>query len=563
MTPAPIIIEGPEQSLLDLNLPDGGLPPALGVQSFQVFRASRDCPDITDRKGWTYHHHVDIAAWKGLLYVAWNSCEKDEDTWPSRELYSTSSDGQHWSDPQELFPQGVSTPLRMYFFLAANGRMLAIAGLRLDHDNTDEDLKGGLVVREIFSNHQLGPIFTLQLPHRAAPGSGSRPIPEFFDRSTDPDFILSCKELLSDTVFLEQQDRGRLIDAGAMLWHRSSAWPQGKIPGDSDKWVAGKAYSFFRRPDQTLVGISKMGWTTISTDDGKTWSQPLVPPTLITGKAKVWTQRTSDGGFALVYNPSRKHRFPLTIVTSEDGIHFHDMRIVQGELPVQRYEGKFRSVGPQYVRGLSTWSDDGSRASESAIWLVYSMSKEDIWVSRVPVPVQPDETSNIQDENDFSRWNLYSPRWSPISVERDWMHLTDADPFDYARAVRLFPESTRVRIDFQLRSTGATNRPLEVELMGKFGSSRPVRVPLTFSRPDQQLNCRIFAECESARYRVSIDGVESVDQPFAEPSTSLCRLSFRSGPYRAIGGSHPVAPGSDRPRDPAIFHLSNVRIETE
>src|SRR5581483_11726527 len=79
---APIIIEGPEQSRLDPSLADGGLPPAVGVQSFQVFRASKATPEITDRRGWSYHHHVDIACWRGRLYVAWNSCQRDEDVWP-------------------------------------------------------------------------------------------------------------------------------------------------------------------------------------------------------------------------------------------------------------------------------------------------------------------------------------------------------------------------------------------------------------------------------------------------------------------------------------------------
>ena len=55
-----------------------------------------------------------------------------------------------------------------------------------------------------------------------------------------------------------------------------------------------------RANDGEWVGVSKMGWTTISHDNGETWSQPAVPPTLVTGKAKVWSQRTSDGRYALV-----------------------------------------------------------------------------------------------------------------------------------------------------------------------------------------------------------------------------------------------------------------------
>src|SRR6266545_1458442 len=137
----PLIIEGPEQGLVNPALADAGLPPAVGVQSFQVFRASKAVPEITDGKGWTYHHHVDMACWRGRLYVGWNSCERDEDVWPSRELFSTSSDGATWTDPRELFPQGLSTPLRMYFYHAPNGRMLAIAGLRVNTADTDEETK--------------------------------------------------------------------------------------------------------------------------------------------------------------------------------------------------------------------------------------------------------------------------------------------------------------------------------------------------------------------------------------------------------------------------------------
>src|SRR4249919_909930 len=155
----PIVIEGPEQAKVDSTLADAGLAPVVGVRSYQVFRASKAM--ITDGKGWTYHHHVDMACWKGRLYVGWNSCERDEDVWPSRELYSTSVDGVTWEDPAELFPQGVSTALRMYFFVAPNGRMLAIAGLRTSRENVEENKKAGLVVREIREDHTLGEVFVL------------------------------------------------------------------------------------------------------------------------------------------------------------------------------------------------------------------------------------------------------------------------------------------------------------------------------------------------------------------------------------------------------------------
>jgi hypothetical protein len=507
-----IIIEGPEQSRVDAALPDAGLPPAIGVESYQVFRASKDVPDITDGRGWTYHHHVDMACWRGRLYVGWNSCERDEDVWPSRELYATSTDGRAWTPPREMFPQGVSTPLRMYFFHASNDRMLVIAGMRVDTADTSEDRKWPLVVRAIRDDHTLGDVFALQGPHDKVPS---------FEHSGDPGFVAACNELLADRVFLEQQDRGKLLGKRRMKWHDAAAWPARSVPGDSEKWVAGKAYSFFQRPDGAIVGVSKMGWTTISQDNGETWSQPAVPPTLVTGKAKVWSQRTRDGRFALVYNPSRKQRFPLAIVTGDDGVTFREMRIVQGELPVQRYAGLHRSIGPQYVRGISHWADDGSRddIDRNLLWLVYSMNKEDIWVSRVLLGAK------------CPTWNIYSPRWAPVTIAGDEIRLEDRDPYDHASATRVFDEQRNATITFDLRAE-QSDVPLHIEVIGPLS---PVRIAATPNVVGEWKPIRIAAD-------------------------ALQRIAFRTAEPRGIGGANPVRPGSDKPHQPIAFRVRNVRV---
>jgi hypothetical protein len=514
MTDPLIIIEGPEQSRLDPTLPDGGLPPAVGVESYQVFRASKDASELTDGRGWTYHHHVDLACWRGRLYVAWNSCERDEDVWPSRELFSTSTDGRAWTPPQELFPQGVSTPLRMYFFHAPPplDRMLAIAGMRVDTADTSEDRKWPVVVREILHDHGLGTVFALQGDHEDLPS---------FDHSSDDGFIAACEKLLADRVFLEQQDRGKLLGGRRMKWHDDDAWPAGSVPGDSDKWVAGKAYSFFRRPDGAVVGVSKMGWATVSRDDGATWSQPAVPPTLVTGKAKVWSQRTRGGRYALVCNPSRRNRFPLAMVTGDDGVHFRDMRIVQGELPVQRYAGLHRSIGPQYVRGISHWADDGSRDHVDAnlLWLVYSMNKEDIWVSRVAL------------DGACPTWNIYAPKWAPVTLQGDEVRLEDRDPYDYAAATRLFTERRNATVTFDVLAE-QPDAPLHVEIVGP---PSPIRLAITPDVPGEWQPVRIAAEV-------------------------LHRVVFRTGEPRGIGGANPVRPATDKPQPPIAFRVRNVRV---
>jgi hypothetical protein len=109
----------------------------------------------------------------------------------------------------------------------------------------------------------------------------------------------------------------------------------------------------------------------------------MQPESLITGMGKVWGQRVRDDRYLLVYDPDRKFRYPLVLLTSDDGITFRNPHAIHGQLPTLRYPGQAKSTGASYVRGLSTWSNDGS-LSDGAVWLVYSVNKEEIWVSRVP-----------------------------------------------------------------------------------------------------------------------------------------------------------------------------------
>ncbi|MDB6028227.1 MAG: hypothetical protein JWM68_4450 [Verrucomicrobiales bacterium] len=350
---------------------DQPLPQVAGVKNIEVFHASAG--------GWTYNHHVDLGAWKKRLYVAWDACEKDEDVGVSRELYATSKDGLHWSEPKLLFPQGISTAMRMYFFHAPNGHMLAVAGLRTSKDTTSEYKKGSLIVREIHADHSLGDVFLLRPPNEV---TNTVTIPPLYSSSRDRRFVEACEQLLKNKSFLEQQDYGRLLGNEGMKWHDVNTWSPDE-PSRAEFNRFGKAMCFYHRADGALVGMMKWGWVTLSRDEGKTWSQPVRPPSLVVGMAKVWGERTRAGKYALFYNPHLLNRFPLVMVHGDDGITFGDMRIVNGERLPLRFPGLYKAEGQQYVRGISEWSSDGSW-KDNGVWVVYSQNKEDIWVSRVP-----------------------------------------------------------------------------------------------------------------------------------------------------------------------------------
>ena len=53
-------------------------------------------------------------------------------------------------------------------------------------------------------------------------------------------------------------------------------------------------------------------------------------------------------------------------------------------------------------------------------------------------------------------WNIYSPVWCPVKIVKDpvssgkSLRLSDKDPYDYARATRVFGNSDKKRITFEL-----------------------------------------------------------------------------------------------------------------
>ncbi|MEA2736161.1 MAG: hypothetical protein QOE14_2612 [Humisphaera sp.] len=544
----PIVINGPQQASIDQKLPAGGLPLSPGVANIQVFRASRAAANETDGKGWTYHHHVDLAAWKGRLYLAWNSTEKDEDVWPSRELFATSTDGFNWSPPSELFPMGVSTGSRMYFFCAPNGRMLAIAGLRTSNDQMTERKKGALVVREILSDHTLGPVHVLRPP--ANPDQAKK-LPRYQD-AADATFVEACNQLLVNKPFLEQADYGYLLGDRRMKWHDVNTWPADE-PSRGEFERFGKAMSFYHRKDGALVAVMKWGWVLVSRDEGETWSAPVRPKTFVSGMAKAWGQRTADGRFALVYNPDLLNRFPLVVVSGDDGIAFERMRVVHGDVPPIRYPGLYKAPGPQYVRGISEWSSDGSWTDAAkALWVCYSVNKEDIWVSRVPLP--------LEDGDDNKSWNTYSPRWAPISVKSVGgvavLQLEDRDPGDWARATKVFATPmTALDISFDVRVAQGATETLHIEFTGP----RSARTALMSIKPadlaaDQWVKICLQANCADRKVTTKVGDSAAMTAALAEPVDAIVSLTFRTGDRTAS------SPEQDRPTAASRYEVKNLVV---
>ena len=530
--------------LPDGEAADGRLMYLPGVQNIQISRANRKYPPpfpegTENERGWTYQHHVGIGCWKGKLYGVWDMTHVGEDNPPARLVYATSIDGFNWSEPKDLYPFNKAYNLRFYFFHSNNDRMLVFAAGWYETDNIGERHKDRLYVREITADHKLGKIYTL-----IKPGPGH---PPFYTESRDAGFLQACREALANKPLLEQGDYGLLLGERKMKWHDGKNWPGGKIARFSDLWQFGKSLCFYYRADGVLVATCKMGWVNLSRDGGETWSFPTIPKGIKGGGGKLWAQRTPDGRCAMIYIPQSDHRYPMAITRSDDGITFRDMRVIHGEVAPQRYKGRAKDIGPQYLRGITEWGSDGSRQEKDCIWTIYSMNKEDIWVSRIPIPIVAEAKAHANDDFDdvaagyrVPQWNTYSSLWAPVRVAADagssnhFLELEDREPTDYARAIRTFPQSKTVSVSFRV-AAGQTDRGrLEVELLGELGT-RPVRIIVNdhVREAGEWLNYQIHADCAAGKYTVAVNGREVLkDAAFSEPSSMVYAVSFRTGESR-------------------------------
>lgn len=577
---------------------DGQLPLAVGVHNYQILRANRSHPEWSDGLGWTYNHAPMLAYVNGQFYCQYLNNPFGEHIPPGSTMLTRSKDGRHWTRPQVLFPvyplsddkAEITYPYmhqRMGFYVAPNGRFLTMAFYGSPYGDGI-----GRVVREIYPDDSLGPIYFIRVNDNWK-GPILYPL---YTESGDVGFVHACNAFLEDKVRRIQWWEEDQFAADRDEFYRVS-WPppQGRTK-------PGKAFCFYTRPDGVIVGFFKDRWVTISRDQGDTWSYPVRCETLTYGSAKIWGQRTDDGRYALVYNPTGSMaRHPLCVATGEDGIDFDNLLVVHSEVPPKRYWGREKRPGPQYVRGIV--EGNGNPPGDD-LWVVYSVNKEDIWIARIPIPVKGQVEGPIFD--DFSRmdtggfirdWTIYSPQWCPIEVaefprrtEKSLM-LKDTDPYDYAKAVRVLPKSPLLAVSFQLYIQ-SPQEVLDMEILSEKGERLvPLRLDTRMNilrlnlqsgeyhslqqlSPEQWYTIQFRLDGQKCRYDLLVNGKPLLtEEAFETREGTPHRIEFRTGPYRLTddvqkykSGSESIPgwdePGADEPVPAAVFYLRDFRADT-
>ena len=259
--------------------------------------------------------------------------------------------------------------------------------------------------------------------------------------------------------------------------------------------------------------------------------------------------------FAIVYNPSQ-FRWPLGISTSEDGIGYINLLLVNGEITTQRYQGTDKSYGPQYVRGIL---EGNGIPPDQNLWLTYSMNKEDIWVSKVPVPVIENETeiiNEIFDEkeggHELDKWNIFSPLWAPVQIKElegeKWLSLSDWDLSDYARATRLIKPQRKLSVEFSIKALQNNTGLMHIEFQNGKGMAAirlimdengifKIKEGYKFKNlleyePNVTYKVRVDIDLDRNSYEVYVNDKHEARSFCFAPVENIERVMFRTGERR-------------------------------
>lgn len=473
----------------DVRFQDGALRHAIGTHCIQVMRAGQDSEHATDGFGWTYNHAAMLCHWNNHFYLDYLSDPVSEHLPPSQTLITRSKDGLTWEKPVVLFPpiEVASAPYigpakedltkdtvpcvmhqRMSFYVSKDNRLLATAfyGIAPNHGIAPNNGYGvGRVVREVKEDFSFSDIYFLRFNEKGGYTPENTTVYPHFTASGDAGFVTACEELLANRLVTQQM------------------WEEERLDTDFFTQPGAEAISYFTRPDGDVVGLYKNSIVTKSSDRGETWSEKEVDYSLETATGKVWGQKTKDGRYALAYNPTTDsaHRWPIAVISSDNGRDFDDLLAITPEVSPHKYAGLYKNLGPQYIRGIV---EDNPQPEDNALWLCYTVNKEDVWVSRTPLPLHGIETNPVKEDfssytigSHIDTWNLYSPMWAKVSLTRTetegkCLLMKDSDPYDRGRAMRTFPAytalvaKTRVYLDSKSEASKFT-----IEIQNEYGMS--------------------------------------------------------------------------------------------
>jgi hypothetical protein len=217
----------------------------------------------------------------------------------------------------------------------------------------------------------------------------------------------------------------------------------------------------------------------------------------------------------------------------------------------------------------------------------------------VPTPVR--FTVDTQVADDFQDmavggrvrdWNIRDAGWCPVRVVEvagnRRLRLADRDPYDYAKAFRVFPEMAKPRVALTLIPAQHTHGSCEVELVNRTGL-RPVVLKFDsdgklkrrhaggwtdFGTYQANIAYRLVIDLDlpQTRWSATLNGAAvATNVPLYQAVPTVERLELRTGAWRLddwtrVKGynDYPkdMLPGADDPVSEAVFDVDDVSTTT-
>lgn len=582
-----------EGNKADLDHQDGRLRTIMGVHHYQVIRA---CREGDGAEGWTFHHNPLLAYWNGQFLLQYITCPVGENCPPSRTMLVRSRNGVEWTEPVTLFPpypilagdvyrdddvNAVSPGTyammhqRSGFYISGSGRMLCLGfyGITPHPDRMPNDGRGiGRVVRELSRDGRLGPIYFIRYNRHAGWNESNTNFPHYTE-AKDQGFVEACEELLKDRL-------------ATLSW-----WEEDRSPDGMYTLVNVKAPVYYKLQNGNVVVFGKWSKVAVSRNNGTSWDGPHTEPSIVMAGSKIWAQRYNHDKYLIAYNPnpSNEKRWPLAVSLSDDGLVFKNMYLLCGEVPVRRYEGNHKHRGMNYVSGIA---EGNGEPPGDYIWLTFSMNKEDIWVSKVPLSMETEETEMLHEEfadsptsGDLSRWQLYRPLWSEFVIEsfpeegKRRFKMSNGDPYQQAVAERTFPKCPKATVHLGVVPLQADYGLLEIVLMAgeghvffriRFDSDSRIivghaggRQVLMNYEARREYDLVISLDLEKGQFGVDVLGGAGIrGLPCLTKADTAERIAFRIGGQLACeyaGEEGGDVPG-DRRVENCTYYLNYVKV---
>jgi len=360
----------------------------------------------------TFNHHSHITYFKEVFYVVWDIQAKDEHGPGQHGLLRRSTDqGKTWSPVEELFPAmdnyiPSSEALRNGRY---KGRIQTSNGFAVvddvlyavtevdDHRGTSisnrKRFHAGRLCRSINPNGSSGDIFWLKKDapepvegfpaYPAGDPSLVQKIHEYFQQpGNEIQLDFSANVPVSDSStdawapFPISDDNHRLIEQVPSYQAANGTW----VRLYRDAGLRGVPIPEKGFKAELEANKSRRNYASYSFDNCKTWTVPT-RTSFPDACAKSNAGKLPDGQVYVINNVlplSTKDggRQLLGISLSRDGLNFDRVAVIRFMAPPKRYEGRAKSAGYAYPHSVVVGDH---------LWVIYSVNKEDIEVTRVPL----------------------------------------------------------------------------------------------------------------------------------------------------------------------------------